>query len=128
LTVASTLACTANAQTPDPVLSSALAGCDRQAQEQVAQASGRKSIAPTDLLAWPLLFNDLAVRRQQEADQPRLLAEIEQQRQQCRMAAENAAAQRTQEAHKKKQEEKAGYQHISVDTFILDAEDLVAKA
>lgn len=127
LTVANALACAANAQTSDTLLSSALENCDRQAQEQVAQASGRKSIAPTDILAWPLLLNDLATRRQQEAEQPRLLAEIEQQRQQCRMAAENAAAQRAQETHKQEQEKKEGYQRISVEAFALDGKDLAAK-
>jgi hypothetical protein len=128
LTVANALACAANAQTSDTLLSSALENCDRQAQEQVAQASGRKSIAPTDILAWPLLLNDLATRRQQEADQPQRLAEIEQQRQQCRLAAENAAAQRAQETHKQEQEKKEGYQRISVEAFALDGRDLAAKA
>ena len=128
LTVANALACAANAQTSDTLLSSALENCERQAQEQVAQASGRKSIAPADILAWPLLLNDLATRRQQEAEQPRRLAEIEQQRQQCRLAAENAAVQRTQETHKQEQEKKEGYQHISVEAFALDGKDLAAKA
>ena len=128
LTVANALACAANAQTTDTLLSSALENCDRQAQEQVAQASGRKSIAPTDILAWPLLLNDLAIRRQQEAEQPRRLAEIEQQRQQCRLAAENAAAQRAQETHKQEQEKKEGYQRISVETFALDGKELATKA
>ena len=128
LIVANALACAANAQTSDTLLSPALENCDRQAQEQVAQASGRKSIAPTDLLAWPLLLNDLATRRQQEAEQPRLLAEIEQQRQQCRLAAETAAVQRVQEARRQEQEHHEGYQHISVETFTLDGRELAAKA
>jgi hypothetical protein len=128
LTVANALACAAHAQASDALLSSALENCDRQAQEQVAQASGRKTIAPTDLLAWPLLLNDLATRRQQEAEQPRHLAEIEQQRQQCRLAAENAAAQRVQEAHKQAQETKEGYLRISVEAFALDGKDWAAKA
>lgn len=125
---ASALAWPANAQTSDALLSSALVGCDQQAQEQAAQATGRKSITPTDVLAWPLLLNDLAVRRQQEAEQPRLLAEIEQQRQQCRQAAVNAAAQRVQESHKQEEEKKEGYQHVSVEAFVLDGKELAAKS
>lgn len=128
LAVASTLALPASSQTPDSLLASAYENCDRLAQEQTAQASGRKSIAPIDLLAWPLLLNDLSTRRQQEADEPRLLALIEQQRQQCRLGAETAAAQRTQEARRQEQEIKAGYQRISVETFALDGKELAGRA
>jgi Asp/Glu/hydantoin racemase len=128
LTVANALACAAHAQTSDTLLSSALENCDRQAHEQAAQATGRKSIAPSDVLAWPLLLNDLAIRRQQETNEPRLLAEIEQQRQQCHLTAENAAAQRIQEAHKQEQEKKEGYQRISVEAFALDGKDLARKS
>lgn len=126
--VASLFGYSALGQTMDNLLATALGNCDRQAEQQIAAASAKKPIAPTDLLAWPLLMNDLAIRRQQEADQPRLLADIEQQRQQCRLAAETAAAQRVQEARKQENERNQGYQRISVETFALDGKELAAKA
>jgi uncharacterized protein YecT (DUF1311 family) len=111
----------------DNVLAAALANCDQQAQQQTAAALGRKSIEPTDILAWPLLLNDLATRRQQEADQPRLLAAIEQQRQQCRTNAEAAATQRMREAQNQERDRDRGYQRVSVDSFALDGRDLAAR-
>jgi hypothetical protein len=43
-------------QPSDVILSTAVANCDRTAEQETAAASARKSIAPTDLLAWPLLL------------------------------------------------------------------------
>jgi hypothetical protein len=79
-------------------------------------------------LPWPLLLNDLATRRKQEADQPRLLATIEQQRQQCRQLAEAAAVQRAQETRNQERDRTRGYQRISVETFVLDSKELAGSA
>lgn len=124
---ASLFALAAVGKTSDSILAAALTNCDRIAEQETAAASVRKSIAPIDLLAWPLLLNDLSTRRQQEANQPRLLANIEQKRQQCRSAAEAAAEQRVQETRKQEIERNQGYQRISVEVFALDGKELAAK-
>jgi hypothetical protein len=132
--VATTLWFTANAftlpaagQAADQFLSNAQANCDQQAQQQTAAVMQRKAIEPTDVLAWPLLFNDLAIRRQQESNQPRLLAEVEQQRQRCYLSAQAAATQRAEESRKQVAERNQGYQRISIETFALDGKEFANK-
>ncbi len=118
------------AVTPDPMLASAFANCDQQAAQQVAAISQSKSIDPTHLLpgAWILLFNDLNERQQQEANKPQILAAIEQQRLQCRQAADAAAQQRVQETRNQERDRARGYQSISVETFMLDGKELSGRS
>lgn len=117
----------AKGQEREVLLPNALANCDLQARQQAAAAAARKPIQPIDLLAWPLLLNDLASRQQQEAEQPRRLAAIEQQLQQCRREAEAAATQRMEERRRQEHDYNKGYQRISVEAFVLDGEELAAK-
>jgi hypothetical protein len=112
----------------DPLLTSAIANCDQQAAQQTAALSQPTSIDPTHILAWPLLLNDLAARRQQEANKPQMLAAIEQQRQQCRQLAEAAAMQRVQEIRNQEHDRAGGYQPISVETFMLDGKELSGRS
>jgi hypothetical protein len=56
-----------------------------------------------------LLLNELNRRKQEEANQPLLLEQIEQARQQCYKDAETRAVQRAQEVTSQKQDDAKGY-------------------
>lgn len=101
--------------------------CDRQAEKEAAEASGLTPIAPTSVLNPVLLLNDLHRRKQEEENQPRILDQIEQKRQQCRKNVVAAATRRAQEVIDQKSDVARGYKSISFETFALDAKSLAAS-
>jgi hypothetical protein len=101
-----------------------LINCDRQADRQSAEASNLTPIAPTSILNPILLLNDLNRRKQQEANQPRLLYKIELERQQCRKDVMAAAASRAQELIDQKSDTARGYRPITFEAFALDGKIL----
>jgi len=109
-------------------LAADLVACDNQAARQRDAVLQQKPLDPTSLLSPFLLLNDLDTRRRQQADQPRLLAEIERQRQQCQQQAETAAKRREQEMVNQRRDNQRGYRRISLETFLLDSRDLAARA
>jgi hypothetical protein len=112
----------------DGTLVAELAECDNQAAQQRDTVSKQRPLDPISLLSPFLLMNDLDARRRQEADQPRLLAEIERQRRQCQQQAEGAAKRREQEIANQRRDSERGYRRISLETFLLDGRDLAARA
>ena len=108
----------------DPQLTADFANCDQRAAQQTAVASAQQPLDPNHLLNPLLLLNDLGARRQQEADQPRRLAVIEQQRQQCHQNAEAAAAQRDEMFKAQTRDEMNGYRPIALQNLILDHTEL----
>jgi hypothetical protein len=111
----------------DAAMTAAFADCDRQAEQETAQVSTLTPIAPTSVLSPILLLNDLNRRKQEEANQPRLLEQIELKRQQCRRNVVAAATQRAQELMAQKSDDARGYKRISFETFALDAKTLAAS-
>jgi hypothetical protein len=112
----------------DGRLAAELAACDNQAARQRDAVLQQRPLDPTSLLSPFLLLNDLDTRRRQQADQPRLLAEIERQRQQCQQQAETAAKRREQEMVNQRRDNERGYRRISLETFLLDGRDLAAQS
>jgi hypothetical protein len=84
-------------------------------------------IEPTSALSPILLLGQLNQRKQQEANQPLLLEQVERQRQQCRKNVIAAATRRTQELMDQKADDARGYKKISFETFALDAKALAAS-
>lgn len=108
----------------DAAVSAGLTNCDRQAERQTAEASNLTPIAPTSILNPILLLNDLNRRKQQEANQPRVLNKIEMERQQCRKNVMAAAASRAQELIDQKSDTARGYRPITFEAFALDGKML----
>jgi hypothetical protein len=111
----------------DTALSAAFLDCDRQAERETTQASTLTPIAPTSVLSPILLLNDLNRRKQEEANQPQLLEQIELKRQQCRRNVVAAATQQAQELMAQRSDGARGYKLISFETFALDAKSLAAS-
>jgi len=111
----------------DRTLASDLQNCDRLAQQQSDAAMTLTPVAPVSVLSPILLLNDLNRRKQEEANQPQALQNIEAQRLQCRQNAQMASAQRAQERDNEQQDDAQGYKRISVETFELDARTLAAN-
>jgi hypothetical protein len=111
----------------DRMLAADLQNCDRVAQQQSDAAMTLTPVAPVSVLSPILLLNDLNRRKQEEANQPQALQNIETQRLQCRQNAELVSAQRAQERDNERQDESQGYKRISVETFELDAKTLAAN-
>jgi hypothetical protein len=111
----------------DSVQAEQLLDCDRQAANETAQVSNLTPIAPISVLSPILLLNDINRRRQEEANQPKLLEQIELERQQCRNNVVAVAARRAQEVRDEKSDAARGYQMISFETFTLDAKSMVAS-
>jgi hypothetical protein len=111
----------------DQILASDLQNCDRLAQQQSDAAMTLTPVAPVSVLSPILLLNDLNRRKQEEANQPQALQNIETQRLQCRQNAQLSSAQRAQERDNERQDESQGYKRISVEAFELDARTLAAN-
>jgi hypothetical protein len=110
----------------DPAIAAGLANCDDQAERESARVSTLTPIAPTSVLNPILLLNDLNRRKQEEANQPQLLNQIELQRQRCRQNVVAEAARRAQETIDQRSDNARGYMSIAFDTFALDAKNLAA--
>jgi hypothetical protein len=104
-----------------------LQNCDLAAQQQSDAAKTLTPVAPVSVLSPILLLNDLNRRKQEEANQPQALQNIETQRLQCRQNAQLVSAQRAQERDNERQDESQGYKRISVEAFELDARTLAAN-
>ena len=111
----------------DAVLTGQFLACDAQAEQQAAQVSTLTPISPASVLAPFVLLGQLKQRQQQEANQPLLLEQIEQQRQQCRKNVVAAATRRAQEVLDQNADEAKGYKRISIEAFMLDAKSLAAS-
>jgi hypothetical protein len=110
----------------DPATIERLLNCDRQAEREAAQASMLTPVAPTSVLNPILLLNDLNRRKQEEANQPQLLNQIELRRQQCRANVVAAAARKSQEVLGQRADVARGYKLISFETFALDGKSMAA--
>jgi hypothetical protein len=110
----------------DPATAEGLLNCDRQAEREAAQASTLTPVAPTSFLNPILLLNDMNRRKQEEANQPQLLNQIELKRQQCRANVVAATARRSQEVVDQRADAARGYKLISFETFALDAKSMAA--
>ena len=115
---------TGSVQQQDPATVEGLLNCDRQAEREAAQASTLSPIAPTSVLNPILLLSDLNRRKQEEANQPQLLDQIELKRQQCRANVVAAEARRSQEVLDQRSDGARGYKLISFETFALDAKSM----
>ena len=111
-------------QQQDPATVEGLLNCDRQAEREAAQASTLSPIAPTSVLNPILLLSDLNHHKQEEANQPQLLDQIELKRQQCRANVVAAEARRSQEVLDQRSDGARGYKLISFETFALDAKSM----
>jgi hypothetical protein len=80
---------------------------------------------PISLLNPLLLMPDLDARRRQDADQPRLLAEIERQHRQCQQEAESAAKRQEQEMGNQSRDSERGYP-ASITVTLTAASEMVA--
>jgi uncharacterized protein YecT (DUF1311 family) len=121
----------AQSQTPmDNVLAAALADCDQIAERDTAVATTNET-SPLFLLNPYYAIGMVPKVLQEQGSRPSRLAAIEQQREQCRQsavaAATQRATQRTEEARNQEREQALGYQHISLETFLLDGKDLAAR-
>jgi hypothetical protein len=112
----------------DRELAAALENCDRQAAQQTEAELKQKPIEPTTMLNPVLLMLELDARKRYEEDQPRRLALVEQQHQQCRQAAEATAVRRVNEARNQDRDRERGYRPISIETFVLDGKDMAAHS
>ena len=110
----------------DPAVAAGLASCDDQAEQESARVSTLTPIAPTSVLNPILLLNDFNRRKQEEANQPQLLNQIEVERQRCRQNVVAEAAQRAQETINQRSDNARGYMSIAFETFALDAKNLAA--
>jgi hypothetical protein len=110
----------------DPAIAAGFDNCDSRAQQESARVSTLTPIAPTSVLNPVLLLNDLNRRKQEEANQPQLLNQIELERRQCRQNVVAEAARRAQETIDQRSDDARGYKTISFDTFALDAKSLAA--
>ena len=110
----------------DPAIAAGFANCDNRAEQESARVSALTPVAPTSVLNPILLLNDLNRRKQEEANQPQLLNQIELERRQCRQNVVAEAARRAQETIDQRSDNTRGYKTISFDTFALDAKSLAA--
>src|SRR5689334_10969465 len=94
---------------PDAAIAAELLNCDSLAERQREQVANLTPIAPTSVLNPILLLNDLNRRKQEEANQPRQLEQIELVRQQCRRDVEARASRRIQELADQKLDSARGY-------------------
>ena len=124
---ASSALCGDRAAQKDPELAAGLANCDARAEQDSARVRTPTPINPTSALNPILLLNDVNRRKQDEANQPQLLNQIELERQRCRQTVTADAARRAQEAIDEKADIAAGYMAIEFEVFVLDAKSLVAS-
>lgn len=108
------------------ILADNLERCNAQAAREVAEATTPTPIDPKSVLSPILLLNDLNRRKQQEANQPQVLQQIELERQQCRKNVVAAGLRRLQETMAQKADAAQGYKKISFKDFALDAKTLAA--
>jgi hypothetical protein len=111
----------------DGILAAAIAACDNAAEQAKAVASAPPPFEPTHILSPVLLLADAAARKKQQDELPARLALIEQNRLQCQENARAAAAMRVQEARNQAKDIALGYQHISIEDFVLDAVELARQ-
>jgi hypothetical protein len=111
----------------DPRVAAEQRNCDVVAEQSRAQVGNLTPINPVSALNPILLLNDINRRKQEEARQPQLLEQIEQQRQFCYRDAETRAALRAQETIDQKRDNASGYKLISFETFALDAKIMASS-
>jgi len=99
----------------DPATAAGLANCDNRAEHESARVSTLTPVAPTSVLNPILLLNDLNRRKQEEANQPQLLNQIELERQQCRQNVVAEAARRAQETIDQRTDNARGYKSIAFE-------------
>jgi len=118
----------ATAGPQDHELAASLENCDQQAAQQREVQLQQKPIDPAAMLNPVLLMIELNARKKYEDDQPRRLALVEQQRQQCHQAAEAAAVRRVQEARNQARDRERGYRRISIESFVLDGKAMAGRS
>jgi hypothetical protein len=110
----------------DPAIAAGLASCDDRAEQDSARVGTLTPVAPTSVLNPILLLNDLNRRKQEEANQPQLLNQIESERQRCRQNVVAEAARRAQQTIDQRADNARGYMSIAFETFALDGKNLAA--
>ena len=108
----------------DSILTTALAQCDREAEQARATASAAPPFDATHIVVPLLLLGDVAQRKKQQDELPARLALIEQNRIQCQVNATAAASKRLQEAQNQANDAALGYRPISIEDFTLDAAEM----
>jgi hypothetical protein len=111
----------------DPRVIAEQHNCDVIAEQSRAQVGNLTPINPVSVLNPILLLNDINRRKQEEARQPQLLEQIEQQRQFCYRESETRATLRAQDAIEQKRDNASGYKLISFETFALDAKAMASS-
>jgi hypothetical protein len=111
----------------DKVLATALAECDREAEQARASAPAAPPFDATHIIVPLLLLGDVAQRKKQQDELPARLALIEQNRVQCQANATALASRRLQEVQNQANDAALGYRPISIEDFALDAAEM-AKA
>lgn len=116
--------CDERSSSLDNPVSTEFAACDNRAEQDSSRVANLTPIAPTSVLNPILLLNDLNRRKQEQANQPQLLQQIEAERQQCRRNVTVSATRRAQETFDQRSDIARGYKMISFETFTLDAKSL----